>query len=236
MIATETDIRLGILERHAKAAGLKSTARIGVFGSHCATKADDGKRGFEIETVATTDDVDSQEEVVLPTGLDMTYLATNRKVFADHMYGIPHTVAKLQWIKAFPDAKTPRGFVARATLINDDTNPYVRAIKAMAADPEMGIGMSIGFEATEWGPPSGDEKARYPGAKSIVRRARLLELSYTALPANVACQGGEVRVDGRRQAVFERLCRKGLIPASVAGPLLERARAGMMKRRTTVFV
>ena len=229
---------LEMRRRHAAALGIKAEDRLGVVASFARTKTiDRGERGFEIETIATTDDVDSDDEVVMPRGLDWSYLLKNRKLFADHMYTLPHVVGTVRSIAPYPDPTTMRGWKIVGALLKLDSD-QVKTIKALASDPDAGVGMSIGFLALESGQPTRDEEAMYPGAVRMIRKALVLEASYTAMPANVNCQGG-MRLDDSKMPAFERLARKGRIPSSVVRSVVDfrnRAKGGIVSRETVVLL
>jgi hypothetical protein len=91
--------------------------------------------------------------------------------------------------------------------------------------------MSIGFEALDWGAPNTTEKAAYPGAESIVRSCRVLEVSYTAMPMNVTCR----MVGGNMEAAVENAekSRKALIDAKVSDRVI--SDFGIKPRRVIVL-
>jgi hypothetical protein len=145
---------------------------------------------------ATTDAVDSVGDVVLPEGLDWkTYFLRNGgQMFVDHQYTVTDRVG---WARdTMKLAKTPaggRGWLIRGEVRIDEMNPKARAVIAGAEDG--GIGLSIAFEATDYSQPTPEEKTLYPNAKAIVRKGRVIEVSYTFMPCNVECQTQAVTMD-----------------------------------------
>jgi hypothetical protein len=90
----------------------------------------------------------------------------------------------------------------RVALLNDPNNECVRACEVLAA--AGGLGASIGFEATNFGPPTPEEEAQYPETDTIIRNWKGLEVSFTGMPCNVACQsmamiGGEDKTAHTRE-------------------------------------
>lgn len=155
-----------------------------------------------IATVATTNRVDLDREVVLPDGGVFDYLLANRKVFADHNYGHEYCVGGLaRWDKA------PRGWKMTVGVLMNHPYPVPEAMLNMAQ--QIGVGASIGFECLEGGKPDANEKRLYPGCEYVVRKWNCLEVSLTCLPANVDCQGGIGTVDKTRQADAIRLLDLG---------------------------
>jgi hypothetical protein len=167
----------------------------------------------DVVAVATTDDLDLEEEVVVPGGADTTYFKNNRKVFVDHEYGLLNAVGVLRNLKKWRGTNGADGWLARVHVPESPDNPLASHVLALAA--AEGIGMSIGFEAMDFGRPTTDESKRYPGAKSIVREWRWLELSFTALPCNVACQSQGMTTDTSKAARTREFLTKSNAPASV---------------------
>lgn len=196
--------------------GLPGTATVGVM-SAWDTKAEvDAKLG-DIEITMTTDDVDLDEEVVLPWGGDLSaYLNQNRKVFVDHYYTVENCAGAIRWIKPFPDPAMPKGLRMRMSVLKTQNNPLPGLVLDMAR--QCGIGASIGFEALDWGKPTPDEAARYPAAKSIVRKWRAIEVSLTCLPCNVTCQGVAVADESKSAKVFRVLGEAGAKRFRVEAP------------------
>lgn len=168
----------------------------------------------ELVGMATTDDMDLEEEVVLPGGADLTYVSANKSLFMDHRYD---GMNKIGVIRNSTRAKSPTGadgWLSRVHLHNSK-NPLVEHVLACAADPDGAPGFSIGFEALDYGRLTADEQARYPRAKSIVRRWRWIELSCTFMPCNVACQTRAMTTDTSRVAKARAILTKSCAPAYV---------------------
>ncbi len=181
--------------------GLPEDAPVGIFATFDTKAALDTDKGNnDVIAVATTDDVDLDDEVVLPQGCDWSYLNANRKLFVDHQYDISHCVGVLRSFSPYPSKGAIKGWSIRAHLYKEMPYPAAGAVgKIIEQD---GIGISIGFLALDYGPPTADERIKYPGASSIVRKSKLLEASFTCLPCNVSCQTLRVSVDESKAAAI----------------------------------
>ena len=184
MVAFGHDIIESIRRRHAKDAGLTDQSRLGVFGTFYkgAKVLKSAVKGpTEIIGMATTDDLDLDQETVLPSGADWKYFEANGNLFLDHCYSSMQAVARLRSI-------TPvgNGWQVHAAFINNPMNENIRACQTLAE--ANGLGMSIGFEVQDGGPPTADEVAKYPGTTYVIRRWKGIEVSFTAMPCNVACR------------------------------------------------
>jgi hypothetical protein len=159
----------------------------GVFGKQGMAKEYGGD--YDIEGIATTNDIDSSREVVVPEGADVTYFIQNKSIFVDHNYTVHHCVGKLrvnslQLVRGIDGQ--PYGWRVRIAMSKTANQELVRDCMGLARD---GIGMSIGFRALDWGAPSADETKRWPNAVTVIRKWQWLELSLTPFPCNVSCRG-----------------------------------------------
>jgi len=167
--------------------GLKSSESAGVVGMVCKeTMVSDSER--DIEVVMNTADVDLQDEVVLPGGCDTSYFMSygQKKVFQDHWYDTRHNVGVLRWMNPFPNAQNPTALKARIHIYANLRDPA--ADDLLEKIKQGGMGLSIGFVPIDSGEPNEAERRLYPKAESIVRKWRMLEVSFTPLPCNVRCQ------------------------------------------------
>ncbi len=207
-----------------KGMNLADTAKVGRFASFCkqARVETTNPNQLDIVCVATTDDLDLDGEVVLPDGADWSYFEKNRVVFLDHSYGSSQAVATLRNIK-----RQGNGWVCRATLLNDPQNENVRIVKTLA---EAGVlGMSIGFTVTDAGQPTPMEQKAYPGADYIIRKWNAVEVSYTAMPCNVACRTQAMIYGGdEKRASVVGLLTKSKTPAALMESM------GLVKPRRVV--
>jgi hypothetical protein len=135
----------------------------------------------QIRAYATRPSVDLEGEVVLPDGMNPEYFKMNRTLFVDHEYHAMSAVGKLRNI-----IQNPTGVIIESVLIDNPDNPLRNQIEALAKAGN--IGLSVGFEAMDYGAPDKIEKKNWPDAKTIHRKWRLLEVSYTAMPMNGVCQ------------------------------------------------
>lgn len=168
-------------------AGSEDVGIRGVFGQPGMAKDFGGN--YDIEGIATTNDIDSSREVVVPEGADLTYFIQNKSIFVDHMYDTASCVGKirvnaLQMIR--DNSGQPTGWRVRIAMGKNYNQKLVKDCMGLAQD---GIGMSIGFRAIDWGSPTSDEAKRWPGVQTVIRKWQWLELSLTPFPCNVACRG-----------------------------------------------
>lgn len=168
---------------------------------------------LEFTALATTDAVDSVREVVVRDGCDWkSYFAANgMNLFADHCYGVS---SRIGYARDLPvPVNTPRGgkgWLLRGIVDRMSSFEAVQAVIAGLLDGR--IGMSIGFEALEWGDPTPEEQRQYIGVERMIRRCKILEVSATYMPCNVECQTQSVSVDEGKAAEFEALAVKGMLP------------------------
>lgn len=200
MILEPRTIGLERLERLRAQHGIKATTPIGIKGwtDHKATVAPNAKAGDIIRAVATTDYTDLDAEVLLPGGADMEYIKRNGKVFADHWYDTEHAVGAVKRLEV-----TAQGILLEARMLFGEEHPLAAAVTSMAK--QIGIGVSVGFDPTDYGDPTPEEKRRYPNAQCIIRKYRLLEVSFTPMPCNVSCQSLEVTADESIMPAAKRL-------------------------------
>lgn len=211
-----------IARRLRERAGIKDNAPVGMCttftkGVHVADNRD-GKYA-EVKGFATTDAVDSVGDVIVPGGLDWTtYFEKNGKtLFVDHTYDVLSRVGKARRLYMSKTASGSNGWMMHALI--DRSAPKAAAVLAGAEDGS--IGLSIGFEADDYGPPTADERKVYPKAGNIIRRGKIIEVSFTYMPCNVECQSSAIRTDeGAAKAIRERnlpeLVRKHMLLPTVA--------------------
>lgn len=141
-----------------------------------------------IEIVATTNHVDLDDQVVDPAGIDWSYFnaAGQKKVFVDHQYDADHCVGVARSISPYTEGGRQVGWKMRIHVFSGKKNHLADDVWTMA---NQGLyGASIGFIPSVISAPDAGEKKAFPGADSIVRKCRALELSFTAIPCNVKCQ------------------------------------------------
>lgn len=188
-----------LVDRIKSRHGLGKDAKVGVFGCFDTKAALDTDRGNnDVVAMATTDGLDLDEEIVLPEGGDLSYVTTNRKLFVDHCYEIEYAVASLRSITAVKLGGKQRGWSIRSRLLQGDIHKAARIVESICQ--QDGIGLSIGFIAEDAGRPDANEAKAYPGATSIIRKWKMLEVSFTCLPCNVSCQGTMGTVDAGKSA------------------------------------
>jgi len=175
----------GIKRRHPGAnAGLLD---VPANGRRVEYKEYDCGRKPAIQIYATTEDVDMEDDVIIASGGDVhTYMTLNRNLFVDHDYGVSAAVAFAHTLTL-----DHRGWRVTAQL-NSNDNEYQRAVVALAKAGTLA--MSVGADFRVYGPPTAEEKSKWPGAKRVIREWTMLEGSFTAMPMNPhARQIGEWR-------------------------------------------
>ena len=183
------------LRRHKEANAAETIGVIGSYGK--VAEIDDEGDKNDIVAIANTGDIDLDDEVVVPSGLTTEYLTKNRQIFVDHEYGIHNAAGFIRSIGKYPSPKDHKSWRVRIGLYDNDAG---RAVKEIAKRSGQ-IGLSIGFFPTDYGPPTEEEARMYgqDGKKlvSVVRGGRMFEISFTALPCNVSCQGRLAIGDGK---------------------------------------
>lgn len=204
-----------IKDRHC----LKSTDEVGIIGS-ISTKSSVDRANRHIRCTATSNFVDLTDEVVVQDGIDWSYLDANRKILVDHQNTLDHLVGTLVNRKAVTKIVNNRLVTQRWDILVHvlplEKNKYTEDILTIAEN--SGIGMSIGFQVLEKGPPTKEEMALYNGGKpfdTIIRKCKILEVSFVACPCNVEAQSLDVESIKRADAIRE-LVTKQLINTDTA--------------------
>jgi hypothetical protein len=135
-----------------------------------------------VKGVVTTTAIDLDDEVVVPSGLDLSYFPKQvAAVYLDHLYARENGPAAVGTCRRLSRTKDGDGLWAQTyilpTALGDE---ILTAIEAGALG-----GLSIGAKAIEAGPPTDEERERYGDrVKSVLRRGLLLEYSFTSMPCN----------------------------------------------------
>jgi len=212
--------RINMIRQRAYARGVLTDPRnpicikggVWTHGKMAGVKQEPNKP-LEIMAIANTSAVDLEREVVVPNGLDVaSYLMANKNLFVDHQYDILSAVATCRSMTL-----NPNGWMCQGVFNLGMESQYVKACIALARAGTLA--MSIGFEALDWGNPTDAEKAIYPGCEGIVRKARVLEVSYTAMPMNVTCRQVATNLDTAAAAAEK--ARKSLIEAKIPARVVE---------------
>lgn len=131
-----------------------------------------------IATIATAD-LDRDNEVILPKGIDLRNYQRNPVVMWAHDYqDLP--IGKCLWIKPSPDG---RGLVAKVQFARHEfAEDVYQCYKGGFLS-----GFSVGLRPVDAGRPTRDEiegNAILGKASAVVRKAELLEFSAVPIPAN----------------------------------------------------
>jgi len=204
-----------IIERLKKHPGAIGQDYIGVVASYGkgAIVDDEGDKN-DIIAIANTGDIDLDDEVVIPSGLDTSYFEANRQIFVDHEYSVDKAAGFLRSISKYPSPKDHKAWKVRIGLHDNAAGEAVKAIVKASGQ----IGLSIGFYPTDFGAPTDDERLQFEQEgkelNSVVRAGRWFELSFTALPCNVSCQGRMIGGDGKQLRILRALKEQGKVDDS----------------------
>lgn len=192
------------LRAHTKAAPDAPLGIVASFGKNVTIEGD----GRTLQMVATTNEIDCVDEVVVPGGADRSYFEKNGMVFVDHWYDVNSVAGALRSVTPFSNLSTGlSGYTVRVRVLPNEIGNTVLTIAN-----EAGIGCSIGFIAQNYGPPTAEERKRYGDrVKSVVRAWEWRELSFTAMPCNVSCRTMTTTEDDSRKSLIESLIVKGKI-------------------------
>lgn len=194
-------------ERH-KAAGEsdKIGARFGrLFEQAVKEEPDQGGRML-ITAIATTSGVDLENEVIIPSGADVSYFSAARAVYYCHdTYSLP--VASLRNLAMLPDKS---GWRVQASTLSTE---FARDVATCIAEGAINGG-SIGFLRTSAGTPTKEELAKYGPCEYVTREWKWLEWSVTPFPCNpeamIESAAMGKSLDGAAEIV-RGLASKGLI-------------------------
>lgn len=151
----------------------------------------DPSAAVDVACFMTTDAVDADDEVVLPSGAELSRFEKNPVLMLGHGYGqpgcyYPLPIGKVMWTKKRPHGLMAGVAFARSTSIG-------REIKGLF-DEDMCRSFSIGFRSLESSPMTREEARSRPDWKAafersngrilVHRRWSLLELSVAPIPSN----------------------------------------------------
>lgn len=202
--------------REQYARHIKSPQRLGLRCFQVESK-DINAGGRIIDVLATTDAVDLDREVVVPSGCDMSVYNQNKRNFLDHDYRFEKHVATMRSCVPWPNAKNFRGWKNRSQVLAGLSHPFADDLLTVAQ--QAGIAASIGFELVSGSPPMDTDPPSYQEAEYVVRACRVIELSFTAMPCNMACQSTDempAKDLEQRMAALEELAVKGRKKGGIA--------------------
>ena len=127
-----------------------------------------------VKGLVSTPDVDQDDEVVQCANLETDYFPISVKaVYVDHDY--TKAVGTCRALSVRGDCLYAVTHVP-PTSLGDDILTMV--------ENEVIRHFSIGARATDYGPPTADEIAKYGPHRCNIRKGRLIEYSFTSMPAN----------------------------------------------------
>jgi HK97 family phage prohead protease len=119
---------------------------------------------------------DMDNEVVIPAGLDRGYFPEKVKaVYFNHDYsGMPVGTCRRMTVQDGGKSLFASTYILPGARGDD----IMTAIEAEAIN-----GFSVGFVATDYGPPTQEETKSYGACDTVIRKGRLIEYSITPMPA-----------------------------------------------------
>lgn len=192
---------------------LGDDAKVGIVASTGWKSSVVGDR--EVVFIATTEDVDEHDEVVVASGSQPgSYFERVRSVMVDHEHGTGYMVGKARMpLGKVKDPATGRHRGWKVTVAMLDT-PLGNDLLKIAR--EHGIGCSIGFEALNYRPAEKADKDLYgQKVRGVIDKWSWIELSITAMPANASCRSLEGST-AKSLCDLDRMCVKGLIRPETA--------------------
>src|SRR5262249_48189447 len=129
----------------------------------------------------TTDTIDRDGEVVIPSGIDLTFYRRSPVVMWSHKYDLP-PIAKNLWVK-----QDAHGLLAETQFATTERGREAWELYKGGFLSGWSIGFLPSRESGYYGPPSQKELAERPdrrGAKAIVRKSELVEYSAAPIPCN----------------------------------------------------
>lgn len=189
------------VRRHNLGLEVKDAGMVGLSVLDMRVVEENG--GYEIEGMATTDDVDCDDEVILQDGLDWSVFNRYKAIYMDHAYGTRNVVASLRRV-----TRRGNGWAMRARLMPVDK--FEDAARVLELAKAGALGFSVGVLPMDRGAPNDMERKRWPKATSIIRKASVFEVSATPMPCNLSCAGVSVVMDGAKAMKLNELVAKGM--------------------------
>ncbi|AIW03339.1 prohead protease [Bacillus phage Mater] len=134
----------------------------------------DTEQAWYLRGYATTPDLDLQEDIVDPTGIDISHFIENGYINYEHMQGNEHIIgAPTEGTHVDPDV----GLYVEAKLYKG--NPYAKSIWDLANNiAKSGIPRKLGFSI------EGYAKARDKSDPRIIKSTYITNVAVTTNPAN----------------------------------------------------
>lgn len=175
-----------IRRRHFKHVGNKPIKVARVKLSTTNTHQRPEQHGSTVLAIINTNDVDLDDEVVLPGGmLPDSYIFENKSIFVDHEYDSEHCVGAMRRMSVVKSGGVPVAIKMQSHLVGNH-NKYAQIVRDLIS---MDVaGKSVGFIPVDYGPPTPAERKQYPSATSIVRAWDCMEVSYTPMPCSKRCR------------------------------------------------
>jgi len=158
-----------------------------IYGMRFKSVVDPHDQSNDYWAIATTNSVDGDNEIMLASGADLSYIQKNKKLFVDHKYDVDNVAGHIRAFKQYPSKEDHTGWSIRFKLLN---NPIGNTCKAIIEGCGY-MGLSVGAKAIDSGPLTSKERDMYDPlgkAKLIHRKWEWVETSLTAVPANVDSQ------------------------------------------------
>jgi hypothetical protein len=194
------------LAAYAKSIGAEGSA-LGIKSTvQPMQRVKDGATGVDYYGIANSTDIDLEDEVVVPSGADRAYIQANGKMFADHKYGQSDVVGKIRAYIPVMSGGSQSAWKVRFHLASTDAGMTAAKI----IDELGGIGLSVGFFAKDYGPPSAEEKTLYGkgGTGPVVGRAGvgLVRVVHYLPPGEQGVPGSQGHLRRKARRPGRRTC------------------------------
>lgn len=192
---------------------------------NCVIEKREGKKEGEFVAWGSKIDVDRDNEIILPEGIDVTNYEKNKLVLFGHNHYIP-AVGKAMWLKIIPEEGLKFGF---KFATGDDAPQLSKDLNYLYKEGIMNS-FSVGFIGKKYIDNPGDTKGyeKYAGVNRIWTEVELLEISCVNVPANAEARVLEISKslapEADRKELFEMIskCASGEMKEEVVEEEIEK--------------
>ena len=137
-----------------------------------------------IEFVATTQDLDLDQEIVMAAGADWSYWQTmaTRSLYLDHMPVHDYHVGSIRTFNPFLKGGATVGWRMAASIFSGMKNH--RSEEVWIKSKQQPLAFSIGFVPRKMRAPTMEEMKAYPTLENVIEKWTAVEVSITGTPAN----------------------------------------------------
>lgn len=175
---------------------------------NCIIEKREGKKEGEFVAWASKIDVDRDNEIILPEGIDVSNYDKNKLLLFGHNHYIP-AVGKAMWLKVVPEEGLKFGF---KFATGEDAPQLSKDLNYLYKEGIMNS-FSIGFIGKKYIDNPGDQKGyeKFAGVSRIWTEVELLEISCVNVPANAEARVLEVskslKPDDDRKELHEMITK-----------------------------